>query len=141
MLLDLSKVFDTVDHEVLLDRLEFDCGVRDIPLQRIRSYLTSRSQEATINGISSSNVALKYGVPQGSVLGPVLFTCYVRPLENIARKSDLELHTYADDNQLYLTFTPLNDTAKPVKRIETCVRRRDEILSEEERTQNERQEN
>ncbi len=121
VLFDLSTAFDTVDHEVLLHRLEFDCGIREIPLQWIRSYLTGRSQETTINGISSSSVALKYGVPQGSVLGPVLFTCYVRPLENIARKSDLGLHTYADDNQLYITFNPLNDTAQAVKKIEACV--------------------
>ncbi len=95
---------------VLLNRLELNCGVREIPLQWIRSYLTGKSQDTIVNGISSSNVALKYGVPQRSVLGPVLFTCYVRPFGNIAKKSDLGLHTYAADNQLYLTFSALNDT-------------------------------
>ncbi len=58
---------------------------------------------------------------RGSVLGPVPFTCYVRPLENSARKSDLGVHTYSDDNQLYLTFSPLNDTVQPVNRVEACV--------------------
>ncbi len=119
VLLDLSAAFDTVDHEVLLNSLGIDCGVRDIPLQWIRSYPTGRSEETTINDISSSNVALKYGVPHGSALGPVLFTCYVKPPDNIARKGDL--HTYADYKQLYLTFSPLIDPAQPVKKTKTCV--------------------
>ena len=69
VLLNLSAAFNTVDHEVLLNRLKFDCSVREIPLQWIRSYLTGRSQETTINDISLSNITLQYGVSQGVCTG------------------------------------------------------------------------
>ncbi len=84
LLLDLSAAFDTLDHGILLKRLESRFGINGVALQWIKSYLTGRQQSVVINGVRSDDQALKYGVPQGSVLGPLLFTAYTAPLEDIA---------------------------------------------------------
>jgi len=80
VLLDLSAAFDTVDHEVLLNRLSEQFGIRGIALQWIRSYLTNRSQSVLIDGEESDAWEILFGVPQGSVLGPILFTLYSAPI-------------------------------------------------------------
>ena len=73
-------------------------------LKWIKSYLTERSQFIIINGVRSSLKDLLWGVPQGSVLGPVLFILYTAPLEDIARSHNLDIQLYADDTQLYISF-------------------------------------
>ena len=78
VLLDLSSAFDTVDHEVLLRRLETTFDIRDTALQWFRSYLTNRSQRVSINGSFSEDFLLPHGVPQGSCLGPLLFTTDIK---------------------------------------------------------------
>ena len=97
VLLDLSSAFDTVDHEVLLRRLEITFGIAGTALQWIRSYLACRSQRVLLNGSFSEDFSLPHGVPQGSCLGPLLFTIYAnKPFEVVKRHlSDV----YADDNQ------------------------------------------
>ncbi len=75
-LLDLSAAFDTLDHARLLDQL-YQIGVRGVVLKWFRSYLTGRTQAVVIDGISSDPVSLSTGVPQGSVLGPLLFLIYI----------------------------------------------------------------
>lgn len=103
-LLDQSAAFDLIDHEILLNRLSTQFGVTGVPLCWFESYLSGRLQSVCIKGVCSSPVPLQYGVPQGSVLGPVLFTLYISHLHEIANSFNLSDHYYADDVQLYQSF-------------------------------------
>ena len=76
-MLDLSAAFDTIDHSTLLNRLSVNFGISGTALTLFSSYLTERSQSVLIEGNYSSDFNLMYGVPQGSVLGPILFTMFV----------------------------------------------------------------
>ena len=80
--LDLSAVFDTLDHQILLKRLSITYRIHAKALQWFSSYLSDRQQSVTFESISSKSVPLQSGVPQGSVLGPNLFTLYTQPLSN-----------------------------------------------------------
>ncbi len=106
-LLDLSAAFDTVDHCILLERLERRFGVKGTVLDWFRSYLSDRTQSIALpGGTRSEPQKLTCGVPQGSVLGPILFCVYTTPLGDILRAHDVSYHLYADDSQLYLAFEP-----------------------------------
>ena len=82
-LLDLSAAFDTLDHPILLKRLETTFGVRGTVLDWFVSCLSGRFQSVIVDGVVSASRSLVYGVPQGSVLGPVLFTLYSQPLSDV----------------------------------------------------------
>ena len=120
LLLDLSAAFDTVNHSLLLSRLENSFGITGTVLQWFHSYLTGRSQFVEINDTKSSVRDLTVGVPQGSVLGPILYLLYTAPLAEIIRSHGLVYHFYADDTQLYISFKDCDvDVAR--LRVENCV--------------------
>ena len=99
-----------MDHQILLKRLSSTFRFSDSALSLITSYLTDRSQYITIGEHRSSPAPLTTGVPQGSVLGPLLFTLYTIPIGHILSKSPVSFHLYADDIQLYISFSTLEST-------------------------------
>ena len=92
VLLDLSAAFDTIDHDLLMKRLYSRCGVRGTVYKWFESYLKNRCQSVIINKQRSKPANLKCGVPQGSVLGPILFTIYTVPLGEIIRRHNVSYH-------------------------------------------------
>ena len=104
--IDLKKAFDTVNHEVLLRKLEH-YGIRDISLSWFESYLSDRKQYVSVNGVDSELRHITCGVPQGSVLGPILFLIYINDLPNISSK--LKFYLFADDTNIYLESDELKN--------------------------------
>ena len=121
VLLDLSAAFDTVSHDILLDRLSTDSGISGSALSWISSYLTNRTQSVLVSGKYSDPAHLRYGVPQGSVLGPALFSDYNSPVASLIRSFEIDAHCYADDTQLYVPFTPGIDEEEVRNKLEDCI--------------------
>jgi hypothetical protein len=120
VLLDLSAAFDTVDHAILLERLRRSFGVDGAALRWFSSYLTGRTFAVRRGGFSSTTYGLQCGVPQGSVLGPLLFILYTADLPSIVRQHGLTPHLYADDTQIYSSCRPA-DAAALCDRLGACV--------------------
>ena len=98
--LDLSKAFDTVDHGILLMKL-YKYGVRGVAYDWIQSYLQDRNQFVSFNDCDSRTMPIKCGVPQGSILGPLLFFIYVNDLASVSLVSLTIL--FADDTNVFIT--------------------------------------
>ena len=109
MLLDLTAAFDTLEHNILLSRLECCVGIGGTALNWFKSYLSNRSFSVALGDSTSSSAPLPCGVPQGSILGPILFSLYLLPLGLIFKKHGIPYHFYADDSQIYMPLKK-NDT-------------------------------
>jgi len=120
VLLDLSAAFDTLDHQHLTTFLQELIGIDGTALKWFISYLTNRTQRVTINGIKSALHYLLFGVPQGSVLGPILFCIYIMHIGKIIRKHGFSFHIYADDTQVYVGFKP-GDSEVVLHKLEKCI--------------------
>ena len=97
--LDLQKAFDTVNHEILLDKLRY-YGIRGNPLKWFESYLSNRKQYTKVNGVTSSSKIVECGVPQGSVLGPLLFLIYINDIPKAFKTAVPKL--FADDTNIFI---------------------------------------
>ena len=106
LLIDFSKAFDMVDHDILLNKLQH-YGVRGTAHAWFKSYLSRRSQYVTIQGKYSTTMSLKHGVPQGSILGPLLFIIYINDIPNINKIAKFIL--YADDANIIITGNSMHD--------------------------------
>ena len=111
LLLDLTAAFDTIDHAILLQRLEHWIGLSGTALSWFHSYLTGRSYSVSLNGFESDTHDISSGIPQGSILGPLLFSLYILPLGELISAHGVNSHFYADDTQLYLSVAPANPRA------------------------------
>ena len=120
ILLDLSAAFDTIDHTILLRRLDDWFGVTGKALDWFKSYLIGRCQRIKLGDCLSSKADLTFGDPQGSVLGPLLFTLYTTPLSSMVSEHAIHHHLYADDSQLYVSFAS-GDSAAALNGLQSCL--------------------
>ena len=122
VLLDLSAAFDTIDRELMLNRLS-NIGVEGTTLRWFSLYLQDRHQFVSISGSTSKSIPLRFGVPQGSVLGPFLFTQYTVAIGKIGRRHGVGYQLYADDTQVYITFKvdSIIDQQTALARIQACI--------------------
>uniref|UniRef100_A0A803TL80 Reverse transcriptase domain-containing protein n=1 Tax=Anolis carolinensis TaxID=28377 RepID=A0A803TL80_ANOCA len=118
VLLDLSAAFDTVDHGLLLGRLA-GMGLGGTVLQWLRSFLEGRTQMVSLGDTCSTPQPLSCGVPQGSVVSPMLFNIYMKPLGEIIRSFGVRCHLYADDVQLCHSFPSV--TKEAVQVLNRCL--------------------
>ena len=119
-LLDLSAAFDTLDHSILLKRLKVTFGLDGAVLDWFSSYVTNRTQTVAISGFKSAPSPLLYGVPQGSVLGPVLFTLYSQPLSSVISAHECNFHKYADDTEMSKS-APAKDFCIVQSEVTACI--------------------
>jgi hypothetical protein len=120
ILLDLSAAFDTVDHDIMLQRLQVSFGIVGAAHQWFQSYLLGRSQYVRRGQFKSSSTRLTCGVPQGSVLRPVLFILYTADLISLIEQHGLSPHLYADDTQIYGSCGPATVDVFSTK-VSECV--------------------
>ena len=120
VLLDLSAAFDTISHQHLIDLLASKFKIGGTVLSWIRSYLSDRSYRVKIDSDLSEPICSNVGVPQGSVLGPILFNCVMASLPKLLNSIGIKSHMYADDTQFWVSFgdnDELNNEATARRRI------------------------
>jgi len=128
-MLDLSSAFDTISHELLLHSLS-SIGIQGTAFEWLKSYISDRTQIVMTKGARSNPAQLTTGVPQGSVLGPLLFCIYTNSLGSLLRSHGVEFHIYADDTQVYLRCAP--------DKIKTGIQRLERTLDDVQRWMSER---
>ena len=119
VLLYLTAAFDTIDHTILLRRLRGYGLCGDVHAW-LTSYLHNRTNVVRVKSSLSEVNNITTGVPQGSVVGSILFNAYIAPLAKLLCQHNMQHHLYADDTQLYVTF-PLTDHMQALARMEACI--------------------
>ena len=118
--LDFSSAFDTIVHPILVHRLHTDFGFTDTVLQWFSSYLTDRTHYVSLSNHCSAFTHVHSGVPQGSVLGPMLFTMYIKPLSVIIDSHSIIHHSFADDLQLLMS-APQDRISELLHTMQSCI--------------------
>jgi len=119
-LLDLSAAFDTIDHSILLHRLSAWFGIHNSALSWFQSYLSDRTFCVSAGNTKSLHTPVTCGVPQGSVLGPLLFALYTTPLSSLLSATSVSHHLYADDTQLFVSFLP-SQFSSSINQLESSI--------------------
>ena len=119
-LLDFSSAFDTIDHPILVHRLHTDFGFTDTVLQWFSSYLTDRIQYVSLSNHCSAFAPVHSGVPHGSVLGPIFFTMFTKPLSAIIDSHSIIHHSFADDLQLQM-YAPPDRISELLHSMQSCI--------------------
>ena len=119
-MLDFSSAFDSIDHTILVHRLHTDFGFTDAVLQWFSSYLTDRTHYVSLSNNCSAFANVHSGVHQGSVLGPILFTMYIKPLSAIIDSHSIIHHSFADDLQLQMS-APLDRISELLHSVQSCI--------------------
>ena len=119
VLLDMRKAFDSLDHKILMLKLQ-DVGMSPGTLNWFSSYLSNRQQVVRINSALSGKLTVHSGVPQGSILGPILFSIYVNDLPTIPQHCSSKV--FVDDNKLYTSF-PIQQCELPVTKVNEDLRK------------------
>ena len=119
-MLDFSSAFDTIDHTILVHRHHTDIGFTDTVLQWFSSYLTDRTQYVSLSNHCSAFAPVHSGVPRGSVLGPILFTMYTKPLSAIIDSHYIIHHSFADDLQLQMSAPP-DRISELLHSMQSCI--------------------
>ena len=119
-LLELSTAIDTIDHNILLNKLNYLYWFPGTCLSWFRSYLSSRRQSIAIANRISSTKELHDGVPQGYVLGPILLVLYIQPLSNLIKRHSLSVHLFADDIHIETSILPQH-VHSTISSVEICI--------------------
>ena len=117
----MSSAFDTVKHSILIKIFRDSIGVRGTALQWFESFLSGRTQAVVINGVLSEWLTVSCGVPQGSVLGPILFNIYCRHIHTVFEDCGFVSSSYADDNSGIKSFALFNQYQTLYKDIPHCL--------------------
>ena len=119
-LIDFSSAFDTIDHPTLVHRLHTDIRFTDAVLQWFSSYLTDRTHHVSLSNHCSALAPVHSGVPQVSVLGPILFAVYIKPLSAIIDSHSIMHHSFADDIQLQMSAPP-DRISELLHSMQSCI--------------------
>ena len=122
LLLDLSAAFNITDHNILLHRLKHRFGITSSALSSLSSFFTNRFQTVVTSNSKSRPVLLEFGIPLGSISGPLFYSLYTSPLHSVISKCpDIRCHFSADDTQIYISFSS-EHASSAVSIFESCIK-------------------